>query len=489
MAAVPNSALRVGWMRRSRSSSARSDRQFRGDGPPVGSRRSAGLTSFTSCAQLLRGPRRAIAGTSSAIGRAACGTARAAGVASEAVVGAGDEVSSPPPQPVTTTTIPATAHAFRPNTRKRRRYPRYRTRSTRRGECPTGTLYRLTAIQQSVYAREADRVAAMIAALHCHYPMHLLPADRHPHARSEDWLERLRDELQAGAEAVLARALNDPDWDAGWRVDLAGLERAQTRTVCSVLFWPPAEFDLDRPFGAAPEPGYFDDLKHHLTYVEDKLREQDPNGDRHRIVRRAADLDDDGRVALTHCVEGGFHLGPDEDAIDANVRWLADHGVVYVTLAHLFFRGVAANAPAIPMLSDEEYARWFPQRPGIGLTRLGKAAVRAMYRHRVLVDLSHMRQDSLDATFALLDELDDESGADPRDYPVIATHVGMRGAGPDAQAYNCTPATVERVKARGGIVGVILAQHQLGETANEEDSRAVLYEHIDAIADAAGGHE
>jgi microsomal dipeptidase-like Zn-dependent dipeptidase len=36
---------------------------------------------------------------------------------------------------------------------------------------------------------------------------------------------------------------------------------------------------------------------------------------------------------------------------------------------------------------------------------------------------------------------------------------------------------------------VILAQHQLGETANEEDSRAVLYEHIDAIADAAGGHE
>ena len=50
-------------------------------------------------------------------------------------------------------------------------------------------------------------------------------------------------------------------------------------------------------------------------------------------------------------------------------------------------------------------------RAGEGLTDLGVAAVRAMYRERMLIDVSHMRGDSIDETFALLDALDRESGA------------------------------------------------------------------------------
>jgi microsomal dipeptidase-like Zn-dependent dipeptidase len=328
----------------------------------------------------------------------------------------------------------------------------------------------------------------MIADLHCHYPMHLLPGDRHPHGPSAGWLRRMRGEFEADAEGMLARVLNNPGWGARWRVDLDGLEQGGVGIVCSVLYWPPAEFDFDRSYGSAPEPGYFDDIKHQLLRVEEDLRKLDPRGERHLVAKQVADLQDEQRVVFVHCIEGGFHLGPDEDAIDANVRWLAEHGVAYITLAHLFFRGVATNAPAIPALSDAEYNSVFHQDPGVGLTSLGKAAVRAMYRHKVLVDVSHMRQDALDDTFALIEKLDRDSQADPHDFPVIATHVGMRAAGPDAQTYNLSADTATRIQRRGGLIGLIMAQHQLGPTHDVAESRAALHRHIEAIVALGNGH-
>ena len=77
-----------------------------------------------------------------------------------------------------------------------------------------------------------------------------------------------------------------------------------------------------------------------------------------------------------------------------------------ITLAHLFWRQVATNAPALPFLPDPVYRAVFPQPAGAGLTALGVAAVEAMYDARMLVDVSHMRQDAIDATFAVLERLD-----------------------------------------------------------------------------------
>lgn len=328
----------------------------------------------------------------------------------------------------------------------------------------------------------------MIADLHCHYPMHLLPADRHPHGATKGWLVRVRDELQADLEGLLAPFLSDASWTGGWRVDLDKLEQGGARLVCSVLYWPPAEFDFAVKYASPPLAEYYGDLKHQLAYVEDDLRQQDPDGARHVIARREADLDDE-RIVFVHCVEGGFHLGPDTDAIEDEVRWLAEQGVIYITLAHLFFRQVASNAPAIPMLPDSVYERVFPQAPGIGLTELGRAAVKAMHKHKVLIDVSHMRQDALDATFALVEQLDEEAGTDPLDFPLIATHVGMRDAEPDRQTYNLSADTAKRIQARGGLIGLIAAQHQLGQTQNAADSQAVLRRHLDAIAALGNGHD
>jgi len=325
----------------------------------------------------------------------------------------------------------------------------------------------------------------VVADLHCHYPMHLLPSDRHPYRLARGWLDKLRGEFDADATAIAADLLNDPHLFGGWRVDLNGLLNGGARLVCSVLYWPAGEFR----HGSQPESGTFGDLQSLLSVVEQDLRELDANGERHILVKHASDLADDSRVAFVHCVEGGFHLGPDESVIDANVQWLAQNGVLYVTLAHLFYRGVATNAPAIPPLTDADYGHLFPQPSGVGLTELGKAAVRSMYRHKVLVDISHMSEDAISDTFALIEQLDRETGSNPDAYPVLATHAGMRSANPDSQVYNLAPDTARRVQARGGLIGLILAQHQLGSTQTTTDSRATLRRHIDAIDQLGSGLE
>src|SRR6266545_7726313 len=203
--------------------------------------------------------------------------------------------------------------------------------------------------------------------------------------------------LRASVLAVAARLLNYRRFTGSWHVDLAGLEAGDVGVTLSALYQPFAEMDLGEPYGAPPEASYYPELVALLDAVEAELRALDPGGTRHAIVKRAADLDSalqDGRVAFLHCVEGGFHLGATPEEVPRHVGELAARGVVYITLAHLFWRRVATNAPAIPFLADPLYNAVFPQ-PREGLTELGVAAVRAMYEHRVLVDVSHMREDAL----------------------------------------------------------------------------------------------
>lgn len=324
----------------------------------------------------------------------------------------------------------------------------------------------------------------MIADLHCHYPMHLLEREYRPHRAARSVLRDMEGDWEARLLGWLALLFNNPGWSTRWRVNLAGLDRGGVSIACSVLYWPTSELFSN---GSFPPPGSFAHLKQQLQYVENHLARVGTTTP-HHIVRTVSDLDDRGDVAIVHCVEGGFHLGSDLGAIDANVRWLADQGVAYITLAHLIFREVATNAPAIPMFSDRTYNRLFPQPP-VGLTDLGKAAVEAMYRHSVLVDISHMSEPAIEDTFALIETLDEKYERNPFDFPVIATHVGIRSAGGKGQSYNVSEATVRRIHARRGVVGLIMAQHQLGRTWSTRGSRAVLRRHIDAIACLTGGYE
>ena len=312
----------------------------------------------------------------------------------------------------------------------------------------------------------------MIADLHCHFPMHLVErqSETHPRAHVKSWWERARDEIDELGIDIASRLFNGA-FDHPWHVSLDGLREGGAELVCSVLYWPFYEFQIGAAYGSKPDRDAFGALIAQLDGVEDALEGA-------TIVKTAADLDAPG-MRFVHCVEGGMHLGPDVDAVDGQIAQLADRGVAYITLAHLLYRQVAADAPALPFLSDHDYKHWFRQpRKGEGLPELGRAAVAAMAKHGVLVDLSHMRRDVIQDVLALLD---------PK-LPVIASHVGAASAGPPKHEYNLEPETMQAIRDRDGVIGVILAQHILGDTKDEAASRALLKRHIDAIHQAVGSH-
>jgi microsomal dipeptidase-like Zn-dependent dipeptidase len=284
---------------------------------------------------------------------------------------------------------------------------------------------------------------------------------------------------------------------SGPRVRMSYMRKGDVGVALSVVYSFFDEVDLDH--GVVPEPDYIENLVVLMDVVEEHVAdhhggvaEVTPNPARLADARRA------GKLAIVHCVEGGFHLGGDADQVRRAVERLAERGVAYITLAHLIWRDVATDAPALAFMSDATYREWFPQ-PEVGLSALGEAAVRAMHDHRVLIDLSHMSERALEDTFALLDEIDPA-----RSTAVVATHAGYRFG---TQEYMLAAPTIERIKERDGVVGLIFAQHQLydglvkgPQSPSEpprpllrkprsfEDSVALLREHIDRIHEITGSH-
>ena len=304
--------------------------------------------------------------------------------------------------------------------------------------------------------------------LHVHYPMHLLGGVEDPRDVARKMLRvtaREEGKVRAAVLNLAARLFNFRHWEGTWRVSVPLLEQGGVRVACSVLYRPFSEMDLDEPYGAPPESAYYDRLIELLDATE---RDVEAHG--HVVVRTADDLDRaqrTGKIAFVHCVEGGFHLGATPDEVTQHVHELAARGVLYITLAHLFWRRVATNAPALPFLPDALYNLLFPQSGVPPLTDLGVAAVQACSASGIVVDLSHMREDAIDATFALLDG----------DAQVMASHAGYRFGG---QHYNVDDATLARIKARDGVVGLILAQHQLNDGVRRTNTKT-LAETMDVI--------
>jgi microsomal dipeptidase-like Zn-dependent dipeptidase len=153
---------------------------------------------------------------------------------------------------------------------------------------------------------------------------------------------------------------------------------------------------------------------------------------------------------------------------------------------------VAKNAQALPFMSDRLYRLVFWQWGRRSLTKLGRAAVEEMYARRILIDISHMREDAVDEVFDILRDLDRASGAKATDYPVVATHIGFQIG---EQSYNLTERNVKRIAARGGVIGLIFSQHLMNDgvrstdTETIDDSMQVLKRHIDAISGHADGFD
>ncbi|MGN6258704.1 MAG: dipeptidase [Solirubrobacterales bacterium] len=333
----------------------------------------------------------------------------------------------------------------------------------------------------------------MFADLHAHYPMRVVagidPGTTSELMRSKQQ-ETLGGRFQAWVLRLANRIGNFPTWNGTYRIDPQKLAQGEVGLALSVLFRPFQEMDLGKRYAAPPDPSYFGKLIEDLEAVEQEVQEHGPSVV--RIAHNRAELDA-GLAAdvptLVHAVEGGFHLGDGDAEIETNCRELARRGVGYVTVAHLFFRQVATNANAVPFIPDPLYAIVFPQRGRDRLTPRGETLVRSLIENRMLVDLSHMDPPAIAETLAYMDAIDPE-----RTMPVLSTHAGYRFG---KQRYMHDAETLEKIAARDGVVGLIMAQHQLNdglrrrgeETTTLEESLPILFEHVDAIKQVTGSYD
>jgi microsomal dipeptidase-like Zn-dependent dipeptidase len=325
----------------------------------------------------------------------------------------------------------------------------------------------------------------VLVDLHAHYPMQLVPAKQDStHQHLKRWkTERFR----ARVVAIISRFANyeGPGDEPGVTPKL--MAAGEVGVALSVLYQPFDEIDFSKDYGSPPAESYFQDLLDQLETVEEHAARSDVKV---TVAHDRAELRaalGSGQPALVHCVEGGLHLGASKEEVAANVRTLRARGVAYITIAHLFWRGVATNAPAIPFLWDWFYRLLFPQPRGVGLSPLGHALVEAMVAERVLVDITHMSDVATAEVLALLDSLDPD-----RTVPVIASHGGCRLG---SEEYCLTDDTIRRVKERGGVIGLLLCDHHLRDgvrrrqTRTFEQSLEVLGAHIDHIRDVTGSME
>jgi microsomal dipeptidase-like Zn-dependent dipeptidase len=339
----------------------------------------------------------------------------------------------------------------------------------------------------------------MWADWHAHYPMHVV-SDAEPEPTYDPAVGLLRKvrarrtlgaKIQAAVLWVAMKLGNDRTLTSGPRISVEGMRKGGVGLAFSVLLRTFEELDLGKPYASAPTPDYFAGLLADMDEVEAEVASHDPATI--RFVANLEQLDralEEKAIALVHAVEGGFILGDGDEEIARNCATLAKRGVGYVTVAHLFFRQVATNAPALPFLPDSVYNFVFPQKEKDRLTPRGEAVVRGLVRNRILIDLSHMDPPAIHEVFDLLDrEVDPEAR-----FPVVSTHSGYRFG---KQQYMCDEEILLRIKRRGGMVGLIMAQHQLNDglrkhgdyTKTFDESFEVIRRHIDKIAEITGGYE
>jgi microsomal dipeptidase-like Zn-dependent dipeptidase len=323
----------------------------------------------------------------------------------------------------------------------------------------------------------------MLVDLHAHFPMHLLPdSGQRTHENVRAWSRR---RWQGRVVDFISRFANYQGPDDTPSVTVELLREGSVGVALSVLYAPFDEMDLEREYGAPPRDGYFSDILAQLQLVEDHVA---AHSNEVAIAHSSAELDAlvrEGRLALIHCIEGGFQLGENEEVARDHVRTLAERGVAYVTVAHLFWRKVATNAPALPFLPDWLYNLVFPQ-PDRGLTPLGRAAIEAMIDEAILVDITHMSPRATEDTFTLLDRRDPD-----RRIPVIATHMACRFG---RLEYCLSDDTIRRVSKRGGLLGCILCEHYITNglrthVRSYDDSIRVLCRHIDRIHELTGSFD
>lgn len=147
----------------------------------------------------------------------------------------------------------------------------------------------------------------------------------------------------------------------------------------------------------------------------------------------------DGKIASLLGMEGGYSIGSNLGVL----RQFHAMGARYMTLTHNF------NIPWADAATDN------PKHGG--LTEFGKDVVREMNRLGMLVDLSHVSEDTM------MDALDVARA------PVIFSHSGARGVTPHPR--NVPDSVLARLPENGGVVMVVALPRFINEDLRQWDAR------------------
>jgi membrane dipeptidase len=166
--------------------------------------------------------------------------------------------------------------------------------------------------------------------------------------------------------------------------------------------------------------------------------------DKFMLVYSVADAEEamkSGRVGLAMGMENG---SPIDNKIE-NVRFFADRGIRYITLAH----GLSNQ------LSDSSYDdnhRWG------GLSPFGKDVVREMNRVGIMVDISHVTDDAFWQTLEVTK------------VPVIASHSSARKFTPGFER-NMSDEMIVALAKNGGVIQINWGSSFLTAAANEYSTK------------------
>ena len=183
-----------------------------------------------------------------------------------------------------------------------------------------------------------------------------------------------------------------------------------------------------------------------------------------RVVRTVGDLQsclDENVLAMILHFEGAEAIDTDLDSLDVfYAAGLRSLGITW-SRPTAFGSGVPFAFPAGPDI-------------GPGLTREGKALVRACNRLGIMIDLSHLNEKGFWDVEAL------------SEAPLVATHSGAHAL--SASPRNLTDKQLDAVKATGGIVGVNFHIGFLREDgrSDTETSLTEIARHVDYMVDRMG---
>jgi microsomal dipeptidase-like Zn-dependent dipeptidase len=177
-------------------------------------------------------------------------------------------------------------------------------------------------------------------------------------------------------------------------------------------FWPP-------PTWLSP----WARLQHQLRRMQDFIAASDGGV---RLVETAEAIRENHRqgiLSVLHGIEGAHALGTDLSRVEE----VAEAGVLFIGPVHL---------------ADNEYGG-SSRGSNRGLTDLGRALIREMNRHALMIDLSHASPESFVNALALTS------------FPPLVSHIGARAIHDTPR--NLNDDQIRAVAAKGGVIGVMLA--------------------------------